>query len=394
MWLLVFLFLFTTFALAWVLFGYFIVIWMMGLFRGKKRPVLPGSWPVLSIVIPCFNEESDIIKKLENVRKLDYPKDKLEVVFVDGGSTDSTLSLLDENIRDDEPYRVHRCQDSGKINQLNEALPGLTGEIVVSTDADTIMDSDSLQWFVAEFSVSPEIEIVGAFVSPESSMNVEHYYWDSQNKARLMESDAYSSSIVIAPCFAFRKGFIDSFPEDVVADDVYISSLAHTRGSRVVYSRYVKAVETRTPGNYNEFLPHKFRKSNAVLRESLRFLYLLPDMNFFCKMMTITRMAQQLLLPWGMLWWFLLAGSLMTIFPVVRYDIVLFCTLLLLILFLTTARIFASVRLPEGVKPFKHTSAVALEGYSVTMFILLVTGLSYLFYKQNSNYNRLRIKGD
>ncbi len=394
MWLLVFLFLVTTLILAWVLFGYFIVIWTIGLFRGKKAPAFPDSWPVLSVVIPCFNEQSGIIKKLENARSLDYPKDKLEVVFVDGGSTDATLSLLEDNIQQDEPYRIHRCAVSGKINQLNEALPLLKGEIIVSADADTIMEPDSLKWIVAEFSVSPEIEVVGAYVSPESSMNVELYYWDSQNKGRLMESDACSASIVVAPCFAFRKGFIDSFPEDVVADDVYISTLAHARGGKVVYSRLAKAVETRTPKDYSEFLPHKFRKSNAVLRESIRFLYLLPEMSFFCKMMTITRIAQQLFLPWGMLWWLALAGSLMTIFPVVRYDIVLFCTLTLLVLLLITARVFASVKLPEGVKPRKYTSAVALEGYFVTTFILLMTGLSYIFYTQNSNYNRLRSEDD
>ncbi|VAX19610.1 hypothetical protein MNBD_NITROSPINAE03-1010, partial [hydrothermal vent metagenome] len=291
MWLLVFLFLVTTFALAWTMFGYFIVIWVIGLLRGKKAPEFPDSWPVLSMVIPCFNEQSDIIKKLENVRKLDYPKDKLEVIFADGGSTDATISLLEKSINKDEPYSVYKCSVSGKINQLNTVLPSLKGEIIVSTDADTIMDADSLKWIVAEFSVSPEIDIVGAYVSPESSMNVELYYWDSQNKARLMESDACSSYIVVAPCFAFRNGFIDSFPEDVVADDVYISGLAHSRRRRIVYSRRAKAVETRTPKNYNEFLPHKFRKSNAVLRESIRFLYLLPDMSFFGKMMTITRMA-------------------------------------------------------------------------------------------------------
>jgi len=389
MWLLVFLFLVTTLLLAWTMFGYFLFAWIIGLFRPKKAPVFPPVWPVMSVIVPCYNEEGAILEKLENLRALDYPKDKLEAVFVDGRSTDGTVRLLTENIRGDEPYRVHTCARGGKIHQLNEIIPRLKGEIIVNTDVDAHLRPDTLKWVAAEFNTAPDVYVVGVYISPASSMEVELYYWDSQNKVRLLESDAGAASIVIAPCYAFKKGLLTAFPDDVVADDVYVATLANSLGYRAVYSRAATARETRMPESYAEFLPHKFRKSNAVLRESLRFLYKLPEMGYLVKIMSLTRVIQQLLLPWTLLWWLLLAGALMTIFPVVRYDIVLFCAGFLLALLLITGRVFASVKLPDTEEVRVYSSRTIMEGYIVTLFILLMTGVSYLFFRQGSSYARL-----
>src|SRR3989339_259471 len=384
MWILEFIFFFITLVLAWSLFGYLLLIWFLGLFRKQKPLKMITDFPMMSLIIPCYNEQDNILEKLKDTRDLEYPKDQLEIIFADGGSADNTLSLLKKSIKEDENIIVINCPKKGKINQLNHVLPGLKGEIIVNSDTDSRLDKFALKWLATEFAVADDIYVVGAYCYPADTINVEKYYWSAQNRFRLIETDARSSSIVIAQCYAFRKKLLKAFPDDVIADDIYIAFLANSFKKRTIYSRYAKAIETRVPKNYSEFIPHKFRKSNAFLRESLRFLYKLPEMGNFCKVMLLTRIAQQLLLPCTLLFWFLLAGTLMTLF---RFNLVFFSIIFLIALLILTSRIFSTVILPE--ENYKPSIKTIIEGYAVTNLILIATSVSYLFYRQESSYSRI-----
>jgi len=50
--------------------------------------------PMVSLIIPCFNEEKFIRPLLESVLNQDYPNEKMELFILDGGSTDSTLEII------------------------------------------------------------------------------------------------------------------------------------------------------------------------------------------------------------------------------------------------------------------------------------------------------------
>ncbi len=384
MWLLEFLFFLLTFLIGWTLFGYLLAIWFVGLFREHRPLALPAAFPALSVVIPCYNEESQILAKLEDVRSLDYPRECLEIVFVDGGSTDHTIEQLMTEMGDDRQFRVIECPRRGKINQLNYVLPQLRGEIIVNTDVDARLSPDALKWLAAEFVSAPDAWVVGAYCRPAHTLAIESYYWDGQNKGRFLESNCHTTSIVIAECYAFRRELLTAFPDDVIADDIYVAFLANTLGYRTIYSQHARAVETRSPQRYEQFLAHKFRKSNAFLRESLRFLYRLPEMSPFCKTMHITHTAQQFLLPWALLFWVLVAGVLLSLF---RFDVVIFGVILLMALLLMTSTVFGLVPLPDG--PRRYSFFTIVSGYFLTTLIMLMTGISYPFFQQGSTYARL-----
>lgn len=389
MWLLILFFVLITLVVSWVLFLYFVVFWFAGLLNRREEPVFPDEWPRLSVVVPCYNEAGRILDKLKNVREIDYPRDRIEVVFADGGSTDGSDSELEAAITPGEPFRVVRCPAGGKINQLNHVFPALSGEIIVNSDADADLAKDALKNIAAEFAASGRVGVVGAYCRPAAdAIPVEAYFWASQNKGRFLESDAGSASIVVAACYAFRRGLMERFPEDVVADDVYVAMLANTLGFRSVYSRRALSVETRTPQSYSQFLPHKFRKSNAYLREYLRFIYRLPEMPFIVKVMFMTRTAQQLFMPAAIVVWLLIAGALLTMF---RFDIVVIFTAYLLFLFVATSAVFSFVRLPEG-KP-RYSFGTVIAGYVLTLLILLATGISYAWFRQGSSYAKLDSPG-
>lgn len=385
MWILIFLFGLCCLMIGWTCFGYYIHLRFVSLLR--PRPAVPvdcENLPFVSVVVPCYDEREQIVAKYINLREQDYPKDRVELVFADGGSTDGTLELLEGAARDDPAVRIIRCPQKGKINQLNHVLPQLRGEIVTVTDVDGQLDNDALSCLIREFYRDPDVAVAGAYVYPAKGLDVDRCSWAGQNRGRFLESDVHASSIVIAVCYAFRRSLLDAFPADVVADDIYVAFEANSRGLRTVYSREAVASEVRSPSTLEGFFAHKFRKSNAFLREALRFLYRIPDMPRGWRLIYCTKVAQLLLLPWAGVWWLLLGASLLTLG---RYDVVLIGLGFLLVLLILTSGVFRRIPLPEGENVSDFFTL--LTAYVYSNVLLLATGLSYPFYRQTSSYAKV-----
>lgn len=384
MWIIVLGFVVTTLLLVWLLFGY--VVWLRFVGDGRRRAGVapPTSFPAISVVVPCLNEKEMIVEKYDDLVGCDYPRDKVEIVFADGGSTDGTVEHLEELARKDERIRVVACPAKGKTGQLNDVLPMLGGRYVIVTDADARLAPDALTWMVAEFEADPNVAVVGAYTTPRGGLAVERCYWRTQNRIRCLESSVSHVSMVIACCYAFKRELLSRFPHDVIADDVYVAVLANTLGHHTVYSTKALVEELRTPVTLPEFFRHKFRKSNAVFRELLRFSYRLPETDGRWKSILSTRIVQQLLLPWGTLMWLLSAAALVNLG---QYDVPCLGVALLLVALLVTRKATMAVELPGPVE--RSSILTAALAYLYTMAILCATGLTYLSFRQSSCFTRL-----
>ena len=117
--------------------------------------------PKVSILIPARNEEFVIGKILERMAELTYPKDKLEVIVIDDGSTDATGNIADSYARKYDFIKViHRHKGGeGKPAALNEGLKFSTGEIILTFDADYYPQLDIVEKLVAPF-IDPEVGAV------------------------------------------------------------------------------------------------------------------------------------------------------------------------------------------------------------------------------------------
>ncbi|HHI00734.1 MAG TPA: glycosyltransferase family 2 protein, partial [Thermococcus litoralis] len=136
--------------------GYFFVNYLLSLLGVYKTR---GWAPFVSILIPAYNEGENIVKSIKSALSQDYPA--FEVIVIDDGSEDDTfekaISLEDSRLR------VFRKTHEGKAKALNFGLSKARGEVIVTTDADSLLSPSALRLLVGRF-YSPEVVGVGGQV--------------------------------------------------------------------------------------------------------------------------------------------------------------------------------------------------------------------------------------
>jgi len=198
-------------------------------------PVKKTSYtPMVSIVIPTYNEEKIIQQKLENILSSDYPLEKMEVIVVDS-STDKTSDIvrnfqfLYSNIK--LIREQFRC---GIARALNKAFNLAGGEIIVKTDCDSILAKDSISQLVANFA-DPK---VGAATGKQVVLNkqkTEENYRSMQSRIQMAETVLDSTMISHGPLCAFRRSLITEINPQSLADDSELALQVRKQGYKAIY---------------------------------------------------------------------------------------------------------------------------------------------------------------
>lgn len=128
----------------------------------KPRP--KAVLPTVTIVVPCFNEEMTVQATIKSLLNLDYPKNKLSLILVNDGSTDSTLKALSK-FKSHSQIRVLDKKNGGKHTAVNLALESVKSELVGCLDADSFVNRDALKQIMPQFddasvmAVTPSIKV-------------------------------------------------------------------------------------------------------------------------------------------------------------------------------------------------------------------------------------------
>ena len=145
------------------------VIWMLGgiafFFRFERRPQrivnqppLRDDYPLIAVLVPCYNEEAHVEETIEALMELEYPN--FEVVAINDGSKDRTGELLNALAARFPRLRViHQVKNQGKAVGLNTAALLTPAEILVGIDGDARLDPHSLHWLVRHFD-EPQVAAV------------------------------------------------------------------------------------------------------------------------------------------------------------------------------------------------------------------------------------------
>lgn len=140
--------------------------WIIGgilfYYRRERKPALPlTETPMVSILIPCYNEEDTIENTIEHINNLNYPQ--YEIIAINDGSKDRTEILLGDLAKKYEKLRVIQLKtNAGKANALYLGLLASKGEFLVGLDADAYLDPDALRYMIPHFITPHYGERVGA----------------------------------------------------------------------------------------------------------------------------------------------------------------------------------------------------------------------------------------
>jgi cellulose synthase/poly-beta-1,6-N-acetylglucosamine synthase-like glycosyltransferase len=214
----------------------------------------PGVLPLLSLIVPAHNEERDLPAKLANLGEIDYPRDRLEVIFVSDGSTDGTNDILEE-ARNRHVRLVILPARSGKSSALNRGVEEARHEILILSDAATLFAPDALIKLARHFT-DPGVGVVcGAlqFQTTAESRQTEGVYWGYESMLRLMEARLGITLTASGAIYALRRTCFPALPADTLIEDLVIPLHARTLGYRVLYDPEAVAVDFAAPTVAGEF---------------------------------------------------------------------------------------------------------------------------------------------
>lgn len=257
-------------VVVYIYFGYPALLWLLS--RVRPRPVAEGdAHPRATFVIPAYNEERTIAAKIENTLGLDYPPEQLEVLVVSNGSTDRTNEIV--RSYSDPRVRLLALEKPGKMQALNEGVRAATGEIIVFSDADFLLDTHSLNEIARKFN---DPEVGGVCGARKSSVKREgdttgegeglYGRWDKWQKVR--ESRIGSVFAADGLLYAIRKQLYVPITDAAQADDIAISARVVLQGYRLLFEPNATAWEKATVRAEEEF-GRKIRVTNHSVRALL-----------------------------------------------------------------------------------------------------------------------------
>ena len=159
----------------WIVYGislYFSIFLVLVFFDTRKQfesevsSIEVNDYPLVSIFVPAYNEEATIFATMKSVFEIDYPKDRLDVIVINDGSSDSTLSNMQAFISEYNAshFRILNHDNMGKAASLNKAIELAKGKYFACLDADSFVDKLSLRKMLAMFEKENDSQL--AIITP------------------------------------------------------------------------------------------------------------------------------------------------------------------------------------------------------------------------------------
>jgi poly-beta-1,6-N-acetyl-D-glucosamine synthase len=232
--------------------------------------------PSITVLIPAYNEERWIARKIENVLAFEYPRDRLQVLVASDGCTDHTVTISEQYADHGVEVR-HNPYRGGKSALLNRVVPTAAGEIVLATDVTALLPAETLRLLARHFR-DPK---VGCVTGPRVCLHTESaasegegIYWQYEAWIKRSESRLGTCLGANGQILAVRKSLFPHIPE--INDDFYVGMkvLVFDR-AKVLFEPRAKAL-IPAAASLGQELERKIRTNEGFLRD---VSCLLPALN-------------------------------------------------------------------------------------------------------------------
>ena len=260
--------------------GYGIILWILvrikRIFIKEKSYHTMEELPEVTLFITAYNEEQVVEKKMQNCRELDYPKEKFQIVWVTDGSCDATNKKL-KAYPDATVY--YSAERKGKTAAMNRGIKFITTPIVIFTDANTSINSQSIREMVRYFN-NPKVGCVAGekrinmHTKDEAAVGGEGMYWKYESFLKKLDSQLHSAVGAAGELFAIRTSLYEQMPNDTLLDDFILSLKIAMKKYIIAYCNKAYAMENGS-ANMKEEEKRKVRIAAGGLQSIARLTGLL-----------------------------------------------------------------------------------------------------------------------
>jgi cellulose synthase/poly-beta-1,6-N-acetylglucosamine synthase-like glycosyltransferase/peptidoglycan/xylan/chitin deacetylase (PgdA/CDA1 family)/spore germination protein YaaH len=240
-------------------------------FTSTPPPKLdPATGPLVSVLIPCFNEEKVIVSSAQRILQSDWVN--IEVLILDDGSTDNTAGEVRRAFADDPRVRLLSFENGGKARALNRGLAETKGAIIVALDADTLFPKETIG-LLARWFADPRIGAVAGNALVGNRLNIitrwqALEYVTAQNLERRALDALGAVTVVPGAVGAWRREALEAlggYPADTLAEDQDLTIAVQRAGWRVDFDPDARAY-TEAPDTVSGLLKQRFRWSFGTLQ--------------------------------------------------------------------------------------------------------------------------------
>lgn len=232
--------------------------------RQQVEPPPLVRYPLISVLIPAYNEEDNIEAAIKSVLQNLYPR--REVLVLNDGSTDNTHDIV-RRVSAQYPKAVRHIElaNGGKARALTLGAHEASGEILVVLDADAVLDPDALHAFARHFADPGVGAVAGKVYTTNTRGLLAKFqaleYCVGQNIEKRAISALGIVGVVPGPAGAWRRQAVldaGGFPEDTLVEDQDMTLTLLRWGWRIPYEPRAIAY-TETPATLRSFLAQRFR---------------------------------------------------------------------------------------------------------------------------------------
>ena len=228
-----------------------------------------NDWPLVSVIIPAYNEQVNAIRTVNSLLTQDYPQ--LEIIFVDDGSKDETYLKVKEYFSSNSKVEVYTKPNGGKASALNFGIEKSNADFVVCIDADTQLKTNALTELMKKFDT--KVGAVAGNVKVGNQVNMitrwqSIEYVTSQNFDRRAFDLLNCITVVPGAIGAFRKDAIliaGGFTTDTLAEDCDLT-MRLLRHDYIIRNCTSALSYTEAPETFRQFLKQRFRWSFGVMQ--------------------------------------------------------------------------------------------------------------------------------
>lgn len=266
--------------------GYGIILFLLVTIKRlirKDRPVSEAVdfEPPVCLFVTAYNEKDYADRKVNDSFSLDYPKEKIQYLWITDGSDDGTPGIL-KKYPEIEVY--HQPERKGKIDAMNRGMQYVRTPFVIFSDTNTRLSKNTVKEIMSCFKdhrvgcVAGEKRITDKDADTASGSG-EGLYWKMESRIKQMESELNSAVGGVGELFAIRTELFEPVEKDTVLDDFIITMRIASRGYRIAYTPQAYAEESASL-NVKEELKRKIRISAGGIQAMGRLWYILNIFRF------------------------------------------------------------------------------------------------------------------